>query len=237
MRRAAIPNGMVTTSRKQTRAAKQYAIAIQSPANTNQITLSTSLMGQNGIQERDAVASAARRPPASAHHPGGVGTPKCRGAVADHPSGTGPDDHRCSPPPRAHPPDSQTEPRTTPFRCGSSSGRPPRGSSSRGASSPPRSASSRAVDVDGEEVEVPFRSPADGGLERDAVALAGIGVADVPRAAVDLRVALVPVLRDHDAVDHAAWIAEQVARLEGAGHHPELELPVDHEGLDGRDAR
>jgi len=31
------------------------------------------------------------------------------------------------------------------------------------------------VDVDGEEVEVPFRSPADGGLERDAVALARIG--------------------------------------------------------------
>src|SRR5580693_5006311 len=63
------------------------------------------------------------------------------------------------------------------------------------------------VDVDGEEMEVPGRSPADLGVQGGAVAVAFVGVGDLDGVAVDLDVAFGPRRLGDQAVDHAAPVA------------------------------
>jgi hypothetical protein len=81
------------------------------------------------------------------------------------------------------------------------------------------------------------RLPVDPLLDRRAVAGADVGVVDLPRAGVELEVALVAVATGDDAVHDAARVSQQVERLGRAPHHPAHQLAVDEVRLDRRNAR
>ena len=93
------------------------------------------------------------------------------------------------------------------------------------------------VDVDGEEVELALGSPLDRLEERDAVALALVGVLDRPTVPVDLELPVLAVTTGDRVVHHATGLPAQVQRLRRAVDHAEVQLAVGDDRLDRAEAR
>src|SRR3990172_5325463 len=92
-----------------------------------------------------------------------------------------------------------------------------------------------ALDLQGEQVELPLRPPAYRLLERLTVALDSRRALDVDGAAAQLQFAAEVLAVADGGLHEAAGVSQQVQRLARPPHHAEVELPVDDQGLHGAD--